>query len=1066
MRFRILGTLQAEVDGTPADLGPPKQRALLAILILNVQRPVATERLVDLIWGEQPPRTAVHSVQLYVSALRRSLGADAIVTSPRGYLLDTDPADIDATDFQRLVEAGGTNELRTALALWRGDPLSDFTYETWAQLHIRRLEDLHARASEMLAAAELEEGRPEWVPALVDPLIEKDPLREEPRRLLMLALYRTGRQADALRVYRDYRHLLDDELGLEPSPELAQLEEQILLQDPLLRPVHRATEAATLPGRNPYKGLGQFDEVDADDFFGRDKVVAEMATALVGGDRLIVVVGPSGCGKSSLVRAGLIPALRQGRVPGSERWVLTTMLPGRHPLEQLEAALLRVTRSELVGALEQLMEDDTGLLRTALRILPDERSELLLFVDQFEEVFTLATEDVRRRFLDNLVTATSDPRSRARVIVTLRADFYDRPLLSTRFAPVFASSVVSVVPMTPAELEQAIVEPAHRMGVAVEPALLAQLIADMRDETVALPLLQYTLTEMFDARGGQSLGLDLYHRLGGLQGAVSARADRIFEHLADEAKSVAKRLLLRLVRVEKGGEPTRRRVPVDELRGQDEELDDVLAQYVANRLLAVDKDALSGRATVQVTHEALLSAWGLLAGWIDEHRIDLERREAVAAATAEWEASGRHDDYLLTGNRLAQVSAWIGMTEIDLTPVQRAFIEESERQQQRRDEEEANRATREASLRSRARRRLWGMAAALLLAAFVATYVVLDTFVSRPPEVVLFVEPGNEGFAGMLHEGYDRARGAVSVPVASVEYNALTLDDELRRVSESGTPYVVVASGLDTEIVEAVAADYPDVTFGILDSVRTPGLPNVSSVNFAEEEGSFLVGAAAALESETGRIGFIGGLDVPLIRKFEAAYVAGAKAVDPDVTVDVEYLTPSYDFSGFMSVTLGAQAATRIYSGGADVVYAAAGNSGWGAFEAAARLSPELDRHLWAIGVDTDEYHSSQSVVVPGFIDPAGWQPHILTSMLKRADVAVDLMIQEFAQGDFTKERVLRLADDGVGYATSGGHIADIVPTLEDFKRQIIAGELVVPTVPEDCLSDPEACSRIGEFGG
>lgn len=1065
MRFRILGTLQAEVDGTPADLGPPKQRALLAILILNVQRPVATERLVDLIWGEQPPRTAVHSVQLYVSALRRSLGADAIVTTPPGYRLDIDPADIDATDFHRLVEAGGTDELRTALELWFGDPLSDFTYETWAQPHIRRLEDLHARAREMLAAAELEEGRPEWVPALVDQLIEKDPLREEPRRLLMLALYRTGRQADALRVYRDYRHLLDEELGLEPSPELAQLEEQILLQDPLLRTGHQPTEPSAPPGRNPYKGLGPFDEVDADDFFGRDKMVAEMATALVGGDRLVVVVGPSGSGKSSVVRAGLIPALRQGRVAGSERWVLATMLPGRRPLEQLEAALLRVARTEPRGALEQLQEDDTGLLRIALRILPDERSELLLLVDQFEEIFTLATEDVRRRFLDNLVTATSDPRSRLRVILTLRADFYDRPLLSSRFAPVFASSVVSVVPMTPAELEQAIVEPAHRMGVAVEPALLAQLIADMRDETVALPLLQYTLTEMFDARDGRSLGLDLYHRLGGLQGAVSARANRIFEHLSDESKRVAKRLLLRLVRVEKGGEPTRRRVPVDELRG-DEKLDEVLAQYVSNRLLAVEKDSLTGRATVQVTHEALLGAWGLLARWIDEHRIDLERREAVAAANAEWEASGRHDDYLLSGSRLAQVSEWLRVTELELSPSHRAFIDASELQQQRRDEEEANRASREASLRSRARRRLLGMAAALVLFAFVATYLALDTLAGRPPQVVMFVEPGDEGFAGMLHEGYDRAREAVSVPVARVEYNALTLDDELRRVSESGTPYIVVASGLDTEIVQSVAAEYPDVTFGILDSYRMPDLPNVSTVNFADEEGSFLVGVIAALKSETGRIGFIGGLDVPLIHKFEAAYVAGAKAVDPNVTIDVEYLTPSYDLSGFMSVTLGAQAATRLYSAGADVVYAAAGNSGLGAFEAAARLSPELDRHLWAIGVDADEYHSSQAAVLPGSIDPTRWQPHILTSMLKRADVAVDLMIQEFANGGFTKERVLRLADDGIGYATSGGHIADIVPTLEDFKRQIIAGELVVPTVPEDCRPDPEACTRIGQLGG
>jgi hypothetical protein len=470
-------------------------------------------------------------------------------------------------------------------------------------------------------------------------------------------------------------------------------------------------------------------------------------------------------------------------------------------VEQLEAALLRVARIELGGALEQLREDDTGLLRLALRMLPDERSELVLVVDQFEEIFTLAAEEVRRLFLDNLVAAASDPRSRVRIILTLRADFYDRPLLSTRFAPVFASSVVSMVPMTPAELEQAVVEPAHRMGVAVEPALLAQLIADMRDEALALPLLQYTLTEMFDARDGDSLGLDLYHRLGGLQGAISARADRIYDQLAPEWKGTAKWLLLQLVRVEKGGESTRRRMPLDELRansGTDDALDGVLAQYVSNRLLAVEKDALSGRAMVQVTHEALLSAWGLLARWIDEYRIDLERREAVAVAAAEWVASGRHDDYLLSGSRLAQIADWADVTELDLNPGQHAFVEASRDRKRRMDEVEVERATREALLRTRARRRLWGMAAALVLLVSVATYVALDTFLSRPPDVVVFVEPGDEGFGGLLNAGYERAQEVLGTSIARVQYDEFTLDVELQRVIESGTRRVIVGSGEPT----------------------------------------------------------------------------------------------------------------------------------------------------------------------------------------------------------------------------------------------------------------------------
>jgi basic membrane lipoprotein Med (substrate-binding protein (PBP1-ABC) superfamily) len=915
---------------------------------------------------------------------------------------------------------------------------------------------------EALAASELEEGRPERVPPLLQPLIEQDPVREEPRRLLMLALYRTGRQADALSVYRDFRGLLSEELGLDPSPELTQLEEQILLQDPLLRPTSTAGRSGPVVARNPYKGLRPFDEVDAEDFFGRDKLVAEMTDALAGGDRLLVVVGPSGSGKSSVVRAGFVPALRSGRVPGLERWVLATMVPGRHPFEQLEATLVRAARAEIMAVLEQLTEDDTGLLRIALRMLPDDRSELLLVVDQFEEIFTLATEEVRRLFLSNLVTATSDPRSRVRVVLTLRADFYDRPLLSSQFAPVFASSVVNVVPMTPAELEQAIVEPAHQLGVALEPTLLAQLVADMRDEAVALPLLQYSLTEMFEARDGASLTLDLYLKLGSMHGAVSARADRIFDELPAESRDVAKRLFLRLVRVEKGGEPTRRRVPLDELRGaggSDDALDEVLAQYISNRLLAVEKDAFSGTATVQVTHEALLSAWGLLARWIDEHRIDLERHGAVIAAAAEWEAAGRHDDYLLSGARLTEVIDWAGATQLDVGPTQRAFIDASAQRQRRREKQEAQRATREALFRTRARRRLWGMAAALLLAAFVATYVVLDTFGDRPPKVVLFAESGNLGFLGMISSGYERAQDAVTVPTARVVYDTFTIDDELRRVIESGTEYVILASSEEDANLLAAASEHPDVRFGIIGG-GVYGPPNVAALNFAEEEGSFLVGVAAALSSETGRIGFIGGVDIMLIHKFEAGFVAGAKAVRPDITVDVEYLTPFYDWSGFMSPTLGAQAAERLYRSDSDVVYVAAGESGLGAFEVAARLSPELGRHLWVIGVDSDEYYTSQDFAVPGEVDPGPWQAHILTSMLKRMDVAVDLMIQEFAQDAFTKERVLGLADDGVGYSTSGGHVDHLVPTLEEFKARITVGEITVPTVPEICEPDPETCEN------
>ena len=225
MNFRILGTLRAEVDGQMVDLGPPKQRSLLALLLLNGNQSVATDRLIDLIWGEAHPRTAAHSIQIYVSALRKLLADDGgrIETRSPGYILKVHPEELDSLRFQRLVESGEVEQLRQALHLWTGEPLSDFAYEDWAQPHIRRLRGLWARAVEMLAEGELEDGRVTAVPDLLDGLIASEPLREEPRRLLMLALYRGGRQAEALRTYRDFRRLLIDDIGVEPSPDLALL---------------------------------------------------------------------------------------------------------------------------------------------------------------------------------------------------------------------------------------------------------------------------------------------------------------------------------------------------------------------------------------------------------------------------------------------------------------------------------------------------------------------------------------------------------------------------------------------------------------------------------------------------------------------------------------------------------------------------------------------------------------------------------------------------------------------------------------------------------------------------
>jgi DNA-binding SARP family transcriptional activator len=252
LEFRILGPLEVAADGEPLQLSGQKQRALLALLLLDVNRVVSTDRIVDALWGEEPPRTAATSLQNFVSQLRKLLGSDVLVTKPPGYQLRIEPEQLDLERFTRLVEesraeppAERAAKLRRALALWRGPPLADLGFEAFAQQEIGRLEELRLAALEDRVEAELEAGRHSDLVGELEAFADEHPLRERLRSQLMLALYRSGRQAEALQIYHDTRRVLVDELGIEPSPSLQQLHGSILRQDPRLeegRPVAPAAE--------------------------------------------------------------------------------------------------------------------------------------------------------------------------------------------------------------------------------------------------------------------------------------------------------------------------------------------------------------------------------------------------------------------------------------------------------------------------------------------------------------------------------------------------------------------------------------------------------------------------------------------------------------------------------------------------------------------------------------------------------------------------------------------------------------------------------------------------------
>jgi DNA-binding SARP family transcriptional activator len=242
LEFRILGPLEVADDDEVLQLSGQKQRALLALLLLDANRVVSTDRIVDALWGEQPPRTAATSLQNFVSQLRKLLGSEVVVTKPPGYQLRIAPQQLDLERFVRLVEESRTEEspveravkLRRALALWRGQPLADLGFEAFAQQEIARLEELRLAALEDRLEAELEAGRHSDLVGELESFADEHPLRERLRSQLMLALYRSGRQAEALQIYHDTRRVLVDELGIEPSPTLQQLHGAILRQDPRL----------------------------------------------------------------------------------------------------------------------------------------------------------------------------------------------------------------------------------------------------------------------------------------------------------------------------------------------------------------------------------------------------------------------------------------------------------------------------------------------------------------------------------------------------------------------------------------------------------------------------------------------------------------------------------------------------------------------------------------------------------------------------------------------------------------------------------------------------------------
>jgi DNA-binding SARP family transcriptional activator len=716
----VLGPLS--VDGEANALAP-RERAVLATLVVRRGDTVSAEVLADALWGDQPPASWAKMLQNCIVRLRKLLGVGAIETRQRGYCLVVPADEIDACRFeaavtraQELLRLGEPDRaaylVDEAVRLWHGAPLADLDGWEAGAVEARRLSELRLDAEELRVDAHLRAGRFREVLAEAQARVAEAPTRERRWALLATAQYQAGRQADALRTVRRARTVLLEELGLDPGPDLADLEGAILRQDPSLVATTALPDASAAC---PYPGLPSYDVDDADAYFGRDADVSACLRRLAD-TGVLAVVGPSGSGKSSLVRAGVAAALeRDGR-----RVVVVT--PGARPLD-------------------------------ALARLPPSGLRPVLVVDQCEEAVTLCRDaGEQSRFF----AALADHAAGAPLVVALRADRLGELSTHPDMAHLVERGLHLLQRLGEDDLRAAIEGPARQAGLLLEPGLVDLLVRDVEGEPGALPPLSHSLRETWLRREGRTLTVAGYRDAGGIRGAVAQSAEHLYEQAPPGRQALLRDLLLRLVAPSPEGEPVRARVPRRLVAG-DPEHEQLIEQLVQARLVTSDEDA------VELAHEALARAWPRLRGWLDDDVEGQRIWRHLALAADSWEGMGRPDSELYRGVRLTRVLDWAERVAPDLNPSERTFLDAS-----RRVEDVRTRA-----VRRRRRSVVVGLAAGTVVALTLAAVAVTN---QRRAD-------REAGRAEVAAEEADRsARLARSRELAGAAINALDTDPGLSKL--------------------------------------------------------------------------------------------------------------------------------------------------------------------------------------------------------------------------------------------------------------------------------------------
>ncbi|OQX25781.1 MAG: hypothetical protein BWK80_13855 [Desulfobacteraceae bacterium IS3] len=445
----------------------------------------------------------------------------------------------------------------------------------------------------------------------------------------------------------------------------------------------------------PYRGLAYFDcnEQDHNFFYGRNALTDQLLEKVREGN-FVAVLGASGSGKSSVVRAGLLYQLTLGqRLSGSEQWKIRIFQPGEHPLSSLEFVFTD-NKAEFVSAKESLGKGAEGFAEFIEKTAGNGR--LVIVADQFEEVFTLCKDNKeRQQFFETLLGALKFAGNKICLILAMRSDFFGKCSEQeyAGLADWIQSHLVTVIPMTPEELKQAIVEPAKSAGRGIEPELVTQMIEDVKDSPGSLPLLQYALTELWKQRSSDCLKLADYVKLGGVKGTLSKRADEIYNSFSPEEQETAKRIFIELTRLGEGTEDTRRRVSKQSLitsQGSEELVSEVIRKLADEKLIVTSEDISPAgvrSAVVDVAHEALIRHWGLLRTWLNENRDDIRFHRRLYDAAVYWNEKERPEGLLWRSPDLDLLYKFYKRKQGEMKALEIEFLKKSVKAKKRADAE-------------------------------------------------------------------------------------------------------------------------------------------------------------------------------------------------------------------------------------------------------------------------------------------------------------------------------------------------------------------------------------------